>query len=112
LKQLKAFIMMQFLALSLFIIFCASAFTCVVFAVIRDVRMVVFCTAATAIFFILQTLELEKLLKIKDANIQALENTTQDKIICRTNELENEIYRLLKPPRVWKCVKNSCSSLK
>ena len=103
---------MQFLLLSLFIIFCALAFTCVVFAVIHDARMVVFCTAATAIFFILQTLELEKLLKIKDAEIQSLEDATQDKIMCRTNELENEIHRLLKPPHVWKRGWHSCSSLK
>ena len=108
----NVFIMMQYLLLSLFINVCALAFTCIVFTVIHtNVWMVVFCTAATAIFFILHTLELEKLLKVKDAEIQALNDTTQVKILVRTNELENEIRRLLRPPFIWKRSRNSCSSL-
>ena len=108
----NVFIMMQYLLLSLFINVCALAFTCIVYTVIHtNVWMVVFCTAATAIFFILHTLELEKLLKVKDAEIQALNDTTQVKILVRTNELENEIRRLLRPPLIWKRSRNSCSSL-
>ena len=101
----------RYLILSAFISLCAFAFTRIIFSVTHDAWMAVFYTASTTIFFILENIELEKLLKARDAEIQALKSTAQVTLMCRTNELENEIHRLLKPHVCWRDGWKSCSSL-
>ena len=104
----------QYLLLSVFISLSAFGFTCIVFTITHDACMVVFCTAAIAILIALDNMELDRLIEARDAEILALKSTAQVTLACRTNELENEIRRLLKPlppPHVWKRGWRSCSSL-
>ena len=103
----------QYLFLSLYISICAFSITCTLFTVIHNAWMSVFCASATAVFFCLHTMELERLLKLRDEEILALKKTTADTIMVRTNELHKEIHRLLNPapPRIWRRNWKSCTNL-
>jgi len=90
---------------------CALAFTSMVITLNRDAWMTILCTASTAVFFMLENIELEKVLMAKAEEAEVLKKGAQDTLMCRTNQLEQEIHRLRKPHMCWRNGWKSCSSL-
>ena len=101
----------RYLIMCLFICVGAFTFTHIVFAITNYVWLPVFCTASAMIFFMLENIELNKMLQAKDDEIQALHASALTTLMCRTNELECEVHRLLNPPLRWRKDWKSCTSL-
>ena len=74
----------------------ASAFTYMLSTIISDTWTSVFITSVGWILFILENIEINKQLQLKDVEIRVLKETSQATLFQRTTEFNYEIRRLKK----------------
>ena len=74
----------------------SSAFAYVAIMIPIDTWTAVFLTSTVGLFFILESMELNKLLQSKDVEIHGMKEAFQDTLLFRTNELTLEIKQMKK----------------
>jgi hypothetical protein len=84
----------RYIFLFIFITSCASTHTFLAYTMTQNVWVSVFITSAVAIFFILENMELNRLLQEKDHEINIMNRTTQITLIPKMIEVQQEIQAL------------------
>jgi hypothetical protein len=80
--------------LFVFIASCASAFAYIMSTIIHDKWTSVFIPSMGCILFMLENIELNKILDLQEIEIRVLRETSQATILQKTNEFKSEIKRL------------------